>query len=482
MIIPTAQFAPDRSRFDPNSSDAILNAIPTADGWGPFKSLTEISQALGAVCRGAVFVRDSSGAFAIVAGTTTALYKFNQSDGSWTTISGSSAPYGVPDGDLWCFSVYGSKLVATNITDSVQIYDIDAGGNFSDLAGSPPNARYCSVANGYLVLANLNGLPKRARWSALENIEFWTVGKRGSDYQDLADGGDIAGLIGDRQGAFIFQRDRVQRMQFAPGSGYTFSFADVDTARGAVSPASIVNIGNGDYIYLSESGFYRGTSSTPIGAEKVDRWFFDNVDLDFLAEVQGVTDPFNKICWFLFTATDATRQMIGYDWQLGRWTRSDANPTILAGLATTAYTLEGLDSVSSSIDALPYSLDSRVWAGGRPAFAAFDANNKLGFFEGSNLAATLETAEVTLAPGRRTLLQNFRPICDADDLTGQVGKKETEADAISWGSPIARSANTGLVRSHSSSRIHKIRLNIAADDVWSICHGVEPQAQGLGNQ
>lgn len=481
-MIPIAEFAPDRSRFDPASSDAILNAVPTADGWGPMKGLELISDALPATARGAVFVRDQTGSFFIIAGTASGLYRFDNADGSWDDISGASAPYGVADGDRWSFAVYGSKLVATNIADPVQVYDIDAGGAFADLAGSPPQARHAFVANGYLVLGNTNGSARRVQWSGYEDIEEWTVGEKGADYQDLPDGGDVAGGIGDEAGAYVFQRDRVRRMQFAPASQFSFAFQEVDNARGAVSPLSIVPIGLNDFAFLSESGFYRGANATPIGAEKVDRWFYDTVDLDFLAEVQGVADPFNKIVWWLFTAADATRQMVGYDWQVDRWTRSDANPTLLAGLAAPAYTLEALDNVDGSIDALPYSLDSRVWSGGRPAFAAFDAADRLGFFEGAALAATLETADVTLSPGYRSFVSGLRAITDADALTARAGRKDSESGALSWGNAAAPSGVTGLVALRSSARLHRFRLDIAAGDVWSVCHGVEPEARREGRR
>ena len=131
-MIPIASFAPDRSRFDPRSSSAIANAVPTADGWGPMKDLSLISQSLGTPCKGAVFVRESTGNFGIIAGTATGLYKFVNADGSWTDISGPSAPYDLPDGDHWSFAVFGTRLVAANISDPIQVHDIDAGGAFSD--------------------------------------------------------------------------------------------------------------------------------------------------------------------------------------------------------------------------------------------------------------------------------------------------------------------------------------------------------------
>lgn len=480
-MIPFAPFEPDRSRFNPNASDAILNAVPTADGYGPFKDLSAISDALAATCVGAIFVQDSSNDFFIIAGTATTLYRFDSSDGSWDDISGSSAPFGVPDGDLWKFAIYGTKLVATNITDPVQVYDIDAAGTFADLTGSPPQAKHVWVANGYLVLANTNSNSKRVQWSGYEDITTWTVGEKGADYQDLPDGGEVSGGIGDELGAYVFQRDRIRRMQFAPGTQFAFGFQEVDNARGAVSPHGIIPIALNDFAYLSESGFYRAEAN-PIGAEKVNRYFFDDVDRDFLNQVQGIADPFNKMCWWLYTDSDASRKMIGYDWQLDRWTRSNANPTLLCSIASPAYTLEALDNVSASLDALPYSLDARIWSGGRPAFAAFDSLNKLSYFEGDNMAAVLETAEVELSPPRRAFVSGIRAMGDSDDYTAQVGRKDKHDDAVTWSSTISPSSVTGLVPTRSSGRLHKFRQNIAAGDVWTISHGVEPEFRPEGRR
>lgn len=477
-----AGFAPDRSRFDATASGNIVNAVPIAGGWGPMRGLSVVSEALADAPKGAVLVRDSGGAYAVIAGTTAGLYLFNPALGTWSDISGASAPYSVPEGEFWSFAIYGAKLIAANIADAVQVYDIDAGGTFADLAGSPPQARFCFVANGYLVLAGTNASDRQVRWSGLEDIETWTIGEKGADAQDMPDGGVITGGLGDETGAYVFQRDRIRRMQFAPGSQFSFAFSEVNNARGAVAPGSIVPIGLNDFVYLSGSGFYRGAQSTPIGAERVDRWFYDQLETGAYNEVIGAADPFNKMVWFVYADQAGARKMVGYDWQLDRWTSSDEGPLWLVALANPGYSLEDLDDISASIDDLPFSLDSPAWTGGRPVFAGFDASNRLGFFEGANLAATLESAEVTLAAGRRAFVSGVRPMTDADDLTGQVGAKARESDAVSWGSATAPSSVTGLVAARVAGRLHAFRLNIAAGDAWTVCHGVDAEFVGAGRR
>ena len=107
-----ANYEPDRAIFNPAAATEILNAVPVADGWGPMPDLVVYSLALPARCFGAVYVRSSSGAFSVIAGTQTRLYRLNPATLAWDDISGPAAPYSVPDSDRWSFARFGSKLLA----------------------------------------------------------------------------------------------------------------------------------------------------------------------------------------------------------------------------------------------------------------------------------------------------------------------------------------------------------------------------------
>ena len=475
-----ADFAPDRSRYNPQASSLILNAIPTADGWGPFRDIAAFADPLPDVCRGAAAVRNSAGAYLIFAATRTRIYQLNTADGSWIDRSGPSAPYNLPDGDLWTGVLFGPFLVVTQSGNPPQFMDIDTDTAFKDLGGDPPRAKYCWIANGHLVLGGIQGWPLRVQWSGLENIESWTQGINYSDFQDMPNGAAVSGGIGDESGAIVFQRNRVRRMELAPGTDFAFSFTDLDTARGAVAPYSIVSIAGGDFMYLSESGFFRGPTSSPEGAEIVDRWFFKQVDLNFLAEVQGAIDPFNKMVWFRYRDTAAQSRLLGYDWQLRKWTQSDVVTQYLFSLATPGYTLEGLNNVAP-LDQLPYSLDSRVWKGGRPTFGAFLPTNVPGFFEGSARAATLDSHEATFTPGGRSFVNGVRVKSDAVNFTVSMGTKAIQSGNPVFGNPATPNPSTGLVPFRSAGRLHKARIEIAAGDLWEECVGIEVDAQPEGD-
>lgn len=472
-MIPFAPFEPDRTIFNPGAITVQKNAVPVKDGWGPLPSLSTYTEALPAEPKGLVVVRTSGGAYSIIAGTADALYKLNTSTYDWDEISKSTTPYNITNGDQWSFAVYGQKLIATNISDPVQVYDIDSGGNFADLGGSPPQAKYAWVAGDYLVLGCIANNTTRIQWSGLNDETHWTVGEKGSDYQDFPDGEDVTGGIGESQGAIVFQRRKIRYMQFNPASGFVFTFTDANPERGSTAPHSIVQIGARDFVFLTDDGFYRGIEAAPIGAERVDRWFFEQINLDEIAHVVGVADISQKLVWFQFADEAGTTYLLGYDWQLDRWCFADNNMTGMASLVTAGTTLEGLDDFSASIDALGVSLDSRQWKGGAPAFAGFDASYQLGFFSGANQQAELTTADVQIISGRRAFCDGARVMTDADDYTVTPSVSEYHGDE-----PTALTASSpeldGVSRMRAEGRLHRFKVTIAAGDVWKHAYGLEP--------
>ncbi len=483
MIIPFPAFEPDKSAFAGGSSNNVVNALPVADGWGPMPGLTEITAALPSVCRGAVYVRTAAGSYKVIAGTETNLYELNTTTMTWTDISGPSAPYSVPLQDAWTFSRFGDRLVAHNITDPIQAYDIELGGNFADLAGSPPHAKYSWVAGDFLVLAYLDGTAgeKKLQWCGINDIEHWIVGKKGCDFQELPEGDEIMGGFGEPGGFTVVQRAGMQYFPFAPASGFTFTRTVVNPKQGTLAPRSIVSIGPGRFFYLSEDGFFGGVDRQPIGAERVDRWFLDQIDQTYLADVQGAADPFEKIVWWRYRAYNGMYYRLGYDWQLDRWCTTDLEVGEMVALATPAITWDGLDLLYAAIEDVTEPFDSRLFSGGRPTFATFTEDNKLAYFTGPNLLATMDTAEIEIAGRARSFVNGARVTTDAPTFTLSDGVMAYHGDAITWST-----ANTpnraGLVPFRSDGRLHKFRLIIPEGAVWSIASAVNANAQATGEQ
>jgi len=483
MLIPFSPFEPDKSPFEISSSSNVVNALPVANGWGPMPGLTEISAALASECRGAVYVRNSAGVYKVIAGTETRLYELDTTNYTWTDISGAGAPFAVPLNDSWTFTRFGNQLVAHNIANPIQVYDIEAGGTFAALAGSPPNAKYSWVSGDFLVLGYLAGASgeKTIRWSALNNITAWTIGKNGADVQELPEGDEVMGGFGDQGGFTVIQRSGMQFFPFAPSSGFTFTRTVLNPKQGTLAPRSIVSIGPGQFFYLSEDGFFGGVNRQPIGAERVDDWFLEQIDQNYLADVQGVADPFEKIVWWKYRTAGGTFRRLGYDWQLDRWCTTDIQVGEMVALATPAITWDGLDLLYATIDDAVEPFDSRLFSGGRPTFATFTSDNKLAYFTGPNLQATIDTAEVEIDGMTRAFVNGARVITDATTFTLADGVQAYHGDTVTFST--ANTANrAGLVPFRSDGRLHKFRLIIPEATTWSIASAVNVNAQQSGEQ
>lgn len=269
-------------------------------------------------------------------------------------------------------------------------------------------------------------------------------------------------------------------MQFAPSSGFTFTRSTINAKRGCIAPLSIVSIGAGRFVYLSEDGFFSGVEGTPIGAERVDRWFFANLNKTYLTEVRGVADPYEKIVWWSFKDTSGTSQLLGYDWQLDRWCYATNNIEELAAISTPALTWDGLATIYTSVDEADEPFNSRLFKGGLPTFAGFSTDHKLGYFTGPNRAAIAETNTIGLNGMERYKLSGLRVQTDATDFTTQVGKADFYGADIVWSAEITPSARTKFVGKVADGRIHRFRVNIPAGSIWETLLGISPEGEGSG--
>jgi hypothetical protein len=468
-----APFEPDRALYNPNATNYVMNVVPVADGWGPMPDLVVYSEALPDTCFGACYVRNASGAFSVIAGTQTALYLLNPATLAWDDISGPAAPYSVPDSDRWSFAKFGSKLLASTIGGPLQEYDVDAPVTFVSTAGSPPQAKYVTVTGGFVVLAHLAGLPQRVQWSGIEDHEYWTSGFRASDYQDFPDGEDITGIFGDDLGAVVMQRKMIRTMTFDPASGFVFRFNVANPSRGSIAPLSIVQIGPRDFIYLCEDGFFRGIAGQPIGAERVDRTFLAAIDHEDLAIVRGAADPFKKIAWFQYPVTGGY-SLLGYNWQLDRWTQAENDITELLAVVSVGYTLDSMDALGE-LDDIEIPLDSRFWLGGAPTFAGFTTDNELAFYAGSAKEAVIQTADEQPTPGMRSFVSpsGIRVLTDAGTYTLKVTTSDFPGGTRTQGSSLTPSTVTGLTPCRRAGLLFSSELTIPAGTDWNHALGIE---------
>ena len=478
-MIPFGPWLPDLPALQNPGATVATNVIPAPASYRPFPDLVALSAALPARCQGAFAARSSAGTVFTFAGTATALYRLSGT--AWADVSRTAGgAYGCPADAFWSFAQYGDFVIAVNGADAAQGFNMASSTNFAALAGSPPVAKYVAVVREQVVMANLSGQTQRVQFSAIDNSADWAVSAiTQADFNDLlGDHGDIMGLVGGDYGVVFMERG-IFRMDYV-GAPLIYQFTRVEQARGLAAPRGLAPLG-AQVFYLTDDGFYLfdGAQSTPIGKNRVDKTFWADVDQSLTYRICAAVDPINALVLWAYAGAGNIggnpNHLMLYNWTSDRWSRVELNTEFLWRDLSKGYTLEGLDAISTSLDALPFSLDSRAYAGGKILLSAFDSTHKLAYFTGANLAATVETTEANVVPGQRAMVTALRPIVDGGTVTVQVAARERQVDAASYGASASLGAD-GRCPVRSSGRYHRARLALVAGGSWSHAQGVEVEA------
>lgn len=497
-IIPFAEYLPDNPELGNPGTQVANNVIPAPGGRGyiPFKKFAITTSGLTARCQGARGFRSSNATVFTFAGDATKLYL--RDGNTWNDVSGSA--YTCPSDGFWSFVNFGDLLIATNGSNAPQKYDVSSASVFSALGGSPPTAKYVTIVREQVVFANVTGYPQRVQWSGIDNAETWAVSQTTqADYQDLlGDHGDITGIIGGDVGYVFFER-AIFRMDYVNVPGI-FQFTRVEQARGCAAPASLVPQGRVVY-YLAEDGFYAfdGQQSIPIGANKIDRTFLDNLAADYAFRVIGGIDPEKKIVQWGYPGPSSSsgnpNSLMIYSWSTQRWSTASQNGLqwMFTDLVPNT-TLEDLDNINNSLDNIPGSLDDRAYAGGNFVLAGFASqtsptvvSNAYGTFNGSPAPFELTTSEAQIFPGRRALVTKAWPIFHGQsvELDMRVSYRDRANDADQQTDRVSQNA-VGFCPFRVDARYHSINAVptpvLAGGNYpeWEHAIGVEVEAVPTG--
>lgn len=484
-LIPPAEYRPDVSDLNGAYTSQLSNVLIADGSYIPAADLAVLTDALPDPQLGALSVKALDGSIMFFAGTEDKLYLLNNTTLAFDDVSQALTTYAATSDAPWSFVAFGNFIIAVNQNDDPQVYEIGVDTEFRDLGGSPPRAGIVRIWGDFVALMRLAGNPNRVQWSGLNDAEFWTPGSQNSDYQDFPDGGTVQGSS-QATNPIVFLESAIQRGTFVPGSVEVFTFQKIHEKRGAKSPYSIATRGAYAF-YCDEGGFFQISpdgSLNSIGFEKVDRTVFRQLQAANISKIAGAVDPFySRVYWIVdYEGSGVYNQMLVYDWSLTKWTTIDVSVTGIFPFATTGYTLEGLDAISSSLDDLPFSLDSKAWQGGAPILGAFDTDNKLGAFLGDNLEATIVTQEFGDTAGGVMRTTRVYPVVDTIDTYVSIGQRFRRSDTVNWLSEQSPSYNTGQVRKRSRSRFHRFKVRIPAGTTWSHFQGVDVDFTPAGSR
>jgi hypothetical protein len=461
-IVEFGEWLPDQAGITGSIQEAY-NVVPQAVGYGPFPELVELSGAASENLNN-VFATKFGGTTTLFAGGFTKLFKYNSTTLALTDVSKSGGYTGT---NRWNFAQYGPSLIAANGVAKLQYWNLSSSTAFADLDAAAPTAKFVTTVRDFVVAANVSGAESTVYWSDLNDETDWTPSATSqSDNQVIADGGDIRGITGGEYGLIFLER-AISRMSYV-GAPLFFQFDTIARNIGCYEASSIAQFGNLVF-FLADDGFYMcdGQTVTPIGAEKIDRYFFTYVDQSKINEMSSSIDVIRKLIIWQYTDIFAQKRLIIYNFQTKKWSEATTTSTYVATLAQAGVTLEGLDTFGT-METIDTSFDSRLWAGGKFVLAGVK-DTKIVTFTGANKSGYVTTGDI--GNGNQSIIMLAKPKVDTGSASVSVASRALLSDVPSFGTAVAAdSENRASLR--SSGKYHRVRVSPSGAN-WKTAAGVE---------
>jgi hypothetical protein len=471
------EWTPDQPGIT-NGLQRAENVFSKAVGYGPIPTIVDYSDAASESLNNVVAAKTTVGASLIFAGGDTKLFKLDSTDLSLNDIS-KSGGYNIAAGERWRFTQFGNVLIAANGVDKIQGFDVNTSTLFADLAADAPASKYVTVVRDFVVSGNVQtDHPNRVQWSALGDESSWTnSATTQADFQDIPDGGTVVGVTGGEYGLVLMDRS-IHRMSYV-GSPLVFQFDNISRNLGCYEQNSVIQYG-GTTFFLSDDGFYAcdGQQVIPIGNEKVNRFFFDNVSEGTLYLMSAAVDPAKKlIIWAYASNNSATvDSLLIYNFLTQRWTSGTTTVDRIASTSTPAETLEGLD-VFGNLETILTSFDSRLWLGGKLQLAGVNGA-KIVTFTGANATAYIETGDIEV-PGTTSAITMAKPIVDNGSGNVALISRRLLNESVVFGSQVVADAEN-RVSIRGVGRYHRLQLTPTGS--WTSVVGTDIDLNGLGTR
>jgi hypothetical protein len=465
----------------PSISGALVdakNVVSQALGYGPFPTAATFSAAASENLTTLVAGKTPANATKLFAAGSTKIFDVS-GVGALTNVSKTGGYTPNASGDRFRFTQFGNAIIGTNNSDPIQVYTLGTSTAFADLSGSAPKCKFLTVVRDFVVTAltteSSTVYPARVRWSGINDETTWGSSQvTQADFQDIPDGGQIVGIRGGEFGLVLMEKG-ISRMSYI-GTPFIFQFDNISRGKGCIAAGSIAQV-QGITFFLSDDGFYLcdGQQVTAIGSEKVDRWFFANADESGFDSMSSAVDPVRKLIIWNFKTTFAQRKLVIYNFNTKKWTYGDAGTDYISDASTSATTLEGLDSISASIDALTVSLDSILYMGGK-YFLGGTSGAYVVTYNGANATANIVTGD--LNAGGRSVVTLARPLIDGGSATVSVASRTLLSEQPSFGTAVSADSDN-RVSLRSNGNYHQFQVVPTGQWKTAVALDVEFQGQGV---
>lgn len=392
---------PDIQTFAPDLNPMTPGILVDADGVYPAEgggiravpSATPYSDALAAKCLGAYSHQELDYDLRNIAGTSTALYEL--SGNSWVDRSRTA---GYSSTNRWRFASWGNAVLATNFDDAVQS---SISGDFDDLAGSPPNAKYIATSNNFVLLANLSTGGNRVHWCAQGDYTDWTPSlSTQCGYDDLDETpGPITGLAALGDYVVVF-KERSLYLGTYIGPPLIWGFRRIGAFGGTPCQEAIIQTEMGLlYPSLDDFFIFDGSVPRPIG-QGIRQWFFDRLDQIYMkTSLLSAYDPNRRLIFWWFPVTvegsgEPTDCLI-YDLKTGRWGRKQwqIEAALVNWLAGVTYdTIDDYYATYDDINDVTY--DDPFWSQRSFSLSVFDTAHHLARLSGTPDNSNFTTGDV----------------------------------------------------------------------------------------
>jgi len=470
------EWMPDQPSITGALVDA-KNVVSQAVGYGPFPTAARFSAAASENLTTLVAGKTPVNATKLFAAGSTKIFDVS-GVGVLTNVSKTGGYTPNASNDRFRFTQFGNVIIGTNNSDAIQAYTLGTSTAFADLAAGAPICKFLTVVRDFVVTAftteSSTVYPARVRWSGINDETTWGSSQvTQADFQDIPDGGQIVGIRGGEFGLVLMEKG-ISRMSYV-GTPFVFQFDNISRGKGCIAAGSIAQ-SQGVTFFLSDDGFYMcdGQQVIPIGSEKVDRWFFLNADESGFDSMSAAIDPVRKLVIWNFKTTFAQRQLIIYNFNTKKWTYGDAGTDFISDASTSATTLEGLDSISNSIDALTVSLDSILYMGGK-YFLGGTSGAYVVTYNGANATANIVTGDVNA--GGRSVVTLARPLVDGGSATVSVASRTLLSEQTSFGTA-ASADSDNRVSLRSNGNYHQFQ--VIPTGQWKTAVGLDVELQGQG--
>ncbi len=475
---------PDAPDYKNPGLTEAKNVYPSPSGYYPFWDKVTTGEAVSGTVLGAARFERKDGSDFLCIGTTTDLYvcigvaiPAGDLDAavSFNCIN-SGLTLSVSTSENWAFEQFGSAIYATTQSGGTYyLADIESNVNpFFVMIPAHPKAKAVARMDDFLVYGNLTDIdassaPTRVRWSAFNNpLAAWgtDIGTQQGFIDMPQHFGSVTGLAGGDVG-YILQENATSQFDYT-GSAIVFQKVllqgSEDQSAGCVGHASIASIG-GVHYWLSSIGFVKLTGGTIqiISKGRVWDWFLENANTDQLHKVQAAINLDRRcVVWNFYPAGTLTyTKQIIYNWELDQWSNATVAadwfvPTVFNG-AYTEGTLRRRRLLAGFVSGTLYQ------------------------FTGDALAATLETGEFQLEPGRRSFFTSVRTIAEITSGTPSITVKHRNLPGAAKTSTAATAEGpAGYAPFNVDGRFVSVSVSIPAAATWEKASALEIDAIPTG--